>query len=167
MYSHLLILERLRDDFFGVRFAMAGAMRETLLKILEPSIEALGYEVVELEFHGGVLRLYIDRQAGVTLDDCERVSRQVSAVLDVEDPIPAAYTLEVSSPGLDRPLRKRSDFERFAGQKAKLELTLPLDGRRRFSGILRGVERDELLIEVDDTLFHLRLAHIGKARLVP
>ena len=143
-------------------------MRETLLKILEPSIEALGYEVVELEFHGGVLRLYIDRRAGgVTLGDCERVSRQVSAVLDVEDPIPAAYTLEVSSPGLDRPLRKRSDFERFTGQKAKLELTLPLDGRRRFSGILRGVERDELLIEVDDTLFHLRLAHIGKARLVP
>ncbi|MGA9851623.1 MAG: ribosome maturation factor RimP [Gammaproteobacteria bacterium] len=142
-------------------------MRETLLKILEPAIEALGYELVELEFHGGVLRVYIDQPDGVTVDDCEKVSRQMSAVLDVEDPIAGAYTLEVSSPGLDRPLRKPLDFQQRAGQRARIEMTLPLDGRRRFSGTLRGLDRDEVLIDVDGTLFRLPFAQIGKARLVP
>src|SRR5690348_9661657 len=101
-------------------------MRERLLGLLEPAVEALGFELVELEFHGqgggSLLRLYIDKAAGVTVDDCEQVSRQVSAVLDVEDPLPGAYTLEVSSPGLDRPLRKQADYARFAGRQAKLEL---------------------------------------------
>ena len=142
-------------------------MREALLNILEPAIEGLGYEVVELEFHSGIVRVFIDRPEGVTLDDCERVSRQVSGLLDVEDPIPGAYTLEVSSPGLDRPLRKTADFGRFAGQRARIELSLPLNGRRRFSGTLRGVERDAVLIELDGTLFRLPLAQIGKAHLVP
>ena len=142
-------------------------MRETLLKILEPAIAGLGYELVELEFQGKVLRLYIDQPQGVTLEDCEKVSRQVSAVLDVEDPIPGAYTLEVSSPGLDRPLRKQADFERRAGQRARLELKLPLNGRRRFSGTLRGLEKDEVLIEVDGALWRLPFAQIGKARLAP
>lgn len=142
-------------------------MRERLLKLLEPAVAALGYELVELEFGSGLLRLYIDRADGVTVDDCERVSRHVSAVLDVEDPIPGAYSLEVSSPGLDRPLRKPADFERFAGQRAKLELILPLDGRRRFSGTLAGLESDEILVDVDGTRFRLPLAQIGKARLVP
>ena len=100
----------------------AETMREALLNILEPAIEGLGYEVVELEFHSGIVRVFIDRPEGVTLDDCERVSRQVSGLLDVEDPIPGAYTLEVSSPGLDRPLRKTADFGRFAGQRARIEL---------------------------------------------
>ncbi len=145
----------------------AETMREALLNILEPAIEGLGYEVVELEFHSGIVRVFIDRPEGVTLDDCERVSRQVSGLLDVEDPIPGAYTLEVSSPGLDRPLRKTADFGRFAGQRARIELSLPLNGRRRFSGTLRGVERDEVLIELDGTLFRLPLAQIGKAHLVP
>ncbi len=142
-------------------------MRETLLKILEPVIEALGYTLVELEFQGGVLRIYIDQPDGVTLDDCEKVSRQVGAVLDVEDPIPGAYTLEVSSPGLDRPLRKLADFGQRNGQRARIELTLPLDGRRRFSGTLRGLDKDEVLIEVDGTVFRLPFAQIGKARLMP
>jgi ribosome maturation factor RimP len=146
-------------------------MRETLLRLLEPVIEALGYELVELEFHpqgrGGLLRIYLDKEGGVGVDDCERVSRQVSAVLDVEDPIPGAYTLEVSSPGLDRPLRKPGDFARFAGQRAKLELLLPREGRRRFSGTLRGMEGGEVLIEVDAAVHRLPLAEIGKARLIP
>src|SRR5579872_2158079 len=103
-------------------------MRETLLKLLEPAIEALGYELVELEFPPHLLRIYIDREGGVTVDDCEKVSRQVSAVLDVEDPIAGAYTLEVSSQGLDRPLRKEADYTRFAGGRVKLELALPKDG---------------------------------------
>ncbi|MDE2091422.1 MAG: ribosome maturation factor RimP [Gammaproteobacteria bacterium] len=142
-------------------------MRETLLKILEPAVEAQGYELVELEFQGGVLRLYIDRPQGVTLDDCQKVSQQISAVLDVEDPIPGAYTLEVSSPGLDRPLRKLLDFQRHAGQRARIELLLPLDGRRRFSGTLRGMESDQVLIEVDGSVCRLPFSQIGRARLVP
>jgi len=142
-------------------------MRETLLKLLEPAIEALGYELVELEFPPHLLRIYIDREGGVTVDDCEKVSRQVSAVLDVEDPIAGAYTLEVSSPGLDRPLRKEADYTRFAGGRVKLELALPKDGRRRYTGILKGCEAGEVLIEVDGALHKLPLADIGKARLVP
>jgi ribosome maturation factor RimP len=146
-------------------------MRETLLRLLEPVIEALGYELVELEFHpqgrGGLLRIYLDREGGIGVDDCERASRQVSSVLDVEDPIPGAYTLEVSSPGLDRPLRKAEDYTRFAGQRAKLELLLPRDGRRRFSGGLRGIDGGEVLIEVDGVIYRLPVADIGKARLIP
>ncbi len=142
-------------------------MRETLLSLLEPPIEALGYALVELEFHSGLLRIFIDREGGVTVDDCEIVSRQVSAVLDVEDPIPGAYTLEVSSPGLDRPLRKETDYVRFTGQRAKLELLLPRDGRKRFTGTLKGCEAGEVLIEVDGELHRLPHDGIAKARLVP
>lgn len=146
-------------------------MREKLIGLLEAPIQALGYEVVELEFHpqgrGGLLRVYIDKESGVTVDDCEIVSRQVSAVLDVEDPIPGHYTLEVSSPGLDRPLRKAADFGRFAGEKARVDMELPLDGRRRFAGTLKGCEADEVMIEVDGVLHRLPLGSINKARLVP
>jgi ribosome maturation factor RimP len=87
--------------------------------------------------------------------------------MDVEDPIPSAYTLEVSSPGLDRPLRKHIDFTRFAGKQAKLELLIPREGRRRFTGVLRGLESDEVLIEVDEVTHRLPLGEIAKARLVP
>jgi len=142
-------------------------MRETLLRIIEPAINGLGYELVELEFQGKVLRLYIDQAQGVTLDDCEKVSRQVSAVLDVADPIPGTYNLEVSSPGLDRPLRRSADFAARTGQRARIELALPLNGRRRFSGTLRGLEKDEVLIEVDGAVFRLPMAQISKARLAP
>ena len=146
-------------------------MRETLLKLLEAPVEALGYEMVELEFHpqgrGGLLRVFIDKDGGVTVDDCEIVSRQVSAVLDVEDPIPGHYTLEVSSPGLDRPLRKEADFTRFAGERARLELLVPRDGRKRYTGILRGVEAGQVLIEVDGELHRLPFADVAKTRLVP
>jgi ribosome maturation factor RimP len=149
----------------------AKRVRETLLGLLESPIGALGYEVVELEFHpqgrGGLLRVFIDKDGGVTVDDCEIVSRQVSAVLDVEDPIPGAYTLEVSSPGLDRPLRKPADFARYVGQQARIDLSLPLEGRRRFAGTLKGCEADEVSIEVDGELHKLPLSGIAKARLVP
>src|ERR1700722_4180345 len=129
-------------------------MRETLIGLLETPIGALGYEGVELEFHpqgrGGLLRVYIDREeGGVTVDGCEVGSRQVSAVLDVEDPIPGAYPLEVSSPGLDRPLRKPAGFARYVGQQARIDLSLPIEERRRFAGTLKGCEADEVSIEVD------------------
>ena len=142
-------------------------MRETLLRIIEPAVNGLGYGLVELEFQGKLLRLYIDQPQGVTLDDCEKVSRQISAVLDVADPISGAYTLEVSSPGLDRPLRKPEDFSAQSGKRARIELTLPLNGRRRFTGTLRGVENAEVLIEVDGVVLRLPFAQIGKARLAP
>ena len=146
-------------------------MRETLISLLESPIWELGYEVVELEYHpqgrGGLLRIFIDREGGVTVDDCEKVSRQVSGVLDVEDPIPGAYTLEVSSPGLDRPLRKPADFARFVGAQARIDLSLPIEGRRRFSGTLKGCEAEEVSIEVDGVLHRLPLSNISKARLVP
>ncbi len=118
-------------------------MRDALMRLLEPPIEALGFELVDIEFaregRGGVLRIFIDRRAedsaaGVTVDDCARVSHAVSEVLEIQDPIKGHYTLEVSSPGFDRILRTRAHFERFVGERIFAELKLPMDGRRRFVG---------------------------------
>lgn len=150
-------------------------MREQLLTILEPVIESLGYELVELEFkphgRGGLLRLYIDTPAeselGITLDDCERTSRQVSAVLDVEDPIPGAFELEVSSPGLNRPLRTLAHYAHFVGERVKIELNRPLDGRKRFTGQLQGVSSDNVIVEMDGREYTLPLVEVDKARLAP
>jgi ribosome maturation factor RimP len=104
---------------------------------------------------------------GVTLGDCELVSGQVSAFLDVEDPLPGSYTLEVSSPGLDRRLRTRSHFERFVGSEVKVELKRAAEGQRRFRGTLKGVEGDEITVGVDGTEWHWNLTDIAEARLVP
>ena len=136
----------------------------------EPVVEAMGYELVGVEFHGtdhhGVLRLYIDREEGITVDDCAAVSRQISAVLDVEDPFGHAYDLEVSSPGINRPLFKASDFERFAGHQAKIKLAVALNGRKNFSGELRGIDDDNrVIIEVDNEIFELPLQDIARANL--
>jgi ribosome maturation factor RimP len=144
-----------------------------LIDLLDPVVAALGYELVDLDVRvgrNGMLRLYIDRPAGtegVTLGDCELVSGQVGAFLDVEDPLPWSYVLEVSSPGLDRRLRKTSDFERFAGSEVKVELKRAVEGRRRFRGTLKGVEGDEVAVDVDGTEWHWNLADIAEARLVP
>ena len=140
--------------------------------IAERVAASLGLEVVDVEWHGatrrGVLRIFIDKPGGVTLDDCEKVSRQVSTILDVEDIVPgAAYHLEVSSPGLDRKLTKPSDFERFAGRKAKVRLKVPLDGRQQFTGTLAGFEEGRVLLAVDggETL-RLQPDELQSARLV-
>jgi len=151
-------------------------MREALLGLLESEVGALGYELVELEFHphrgGGLLRLYIDRpgaagQDGVTVEDCEAVSRRVSAVLDAADPIRGGYTLEVSSPGLDRPLRTRAHYERFLGRRVHVETALPRDGRRRWTGQLTALAGDVVVLEVDGERVELGLNEIRTARLVP
>ena len=146
-------------------------MREQLLSLLEPPVGALGYELVDVEFatagSGGLLRLYIDAPAGITVDDCERVSHRVSEILDVADPIPGAYTLEVSSPGLDRILRTREHFERFRGSRIRVQLSLPIEGRRRYTGTLSGVTEDAIEMEVDGEPVQLELARIQKARVVP
>jgi len=148
-------------------------MRTALLELLEPEVAALGFELVELEFHahrgGGLLRLYIDRpgEAGVTVDDCEAVSRRVGERLDASGLLKSAYTLEVSSPGFDRPLRTRAHFERFAGSRVHVETALPRDGRRRWTGRLAAVGDDGIVLEVDGSAVKLGLGEIRTARLVP
>jgi ribosome maturation factor RimP len=147
-------------------------MKAQLIRLLEPAVEAAGFELVELEFSPAsaraLLRVYIDRTDGgqVTVDDCAQVSRVISGVLDVADPIERAYQLEVSSPGFDRPLRKRGHFERFVGSEARVELETPVEGRKRFKGRLLAVENEELVMEVDGRSWRLPLGQIGKARLV-
>ncbi|HUN26249.1 MAG TPA: ribosome maturation factor RimP [Steroidobacteraceae bacterium] len=148
---------------------MAAVLRERLVALIEPLLAQLGYELVELEYAPsrgrGAVRIFIDKPEGVGLEDCERVSREVSALLDVEDPIATAYTLEVSSPGEDRALRTRAHFERFAGSRVFVELNAPRDGRRRYTGVLRSVGEDGVTLEVDRQLIELPFREIGKARL--
>jgi len=143
-----------------------------LTELLVPVVADLGLECLGVEYspsHGNSLvRVYIDAPGrAVTVDDCEAASRQISATLDVNDPIQGRYTLEVSSPGLDRPLFTAEQFARFIGQKAKLETNLPIDGRRRFNGAIRGVEGDSVVMEQDG--IDVRIAHdnVHKAKLVP
>ena len=139
--------------------------------LLEPVVTGMGYELVEIEYNPstrhGVLRIYIDHEDGIQLDDCTDVSHQVSALLDVEDLIQGHYNLEVSSPGLDRPLTSIKDYQRFTGEMVKIKTAMAIDGRRNFKGRLRGVEADEINIECDGQQFYLPLASIEKARLVP
>jgi len=133
----------------------------------------MGYELVGVEYlsqgrsGGSVLRIYIDSPDGIVLDDCSRVSHQVSGILDVEDPIEENYSLEVSSPGLDRPLFGRRDFERFTGSLVSLKLRAKISGQRRFKGELQGIEEDDVLLAVDGEIFRLPLDQIDKAKLVP
>ncbi len=143
-----------------------------LQALLQPVVEDLGYEFVGMEFNPsashGLLRIYIDRPGtGVVVDDCARVSREVSAVLDVEDPIPGQYTLEVSSPGLDRPLFTPEQFARFAGHKVKVSVLPPVDGRRKFTGVIVGVDGADIHLEVDGEPLVLSHASIQKARIQP
>ena len=149
--------------------------RDDIVALLEPEVESLGYELADIEVNisgGGVLRLFIDRpdstpENGVTLEDCEQVSRQVSAVLDVEDPIPGGYTLEVSSPGLNRRLVKPAHFERFAGNRVKLKLKRLVEGRRNVKGRLMGYEEPNVLVKDGKETFAIPLIEIDMARLVP
>lgn len=136
------------------------------------AVEALGYELVGVEYlsrakAGHLLRVYIDSPDGVGLADCEKVSHQVSGVLDVEDPIRGEYALEVSSPGLDRPLFELAHFQRFVGQVARVKLHAPLDGRSNYKGAILGVDSDDVLLQVDGEQVRLPFAQVASARLVP
>lgn len=146
-------------------------LRDELTAMLEPAVVDAGVALWELEYNaragGGLLRIYIDRPDGITVDDCERVSHAVSAVLDEKDPIKGEYTLEVSSPGLDRVLRKHEHFAQFVGERVKLETNAPVDGRRRFSGTLVAVTDREIGLKVDGNAVTIPLAAIHKARLAP
>lgn len=144
---------------------------QELLALLEPAINALGCELVGLDLlpqgKRSLLRIYIDKENGVTIDDCSAVSHQVSGVLDVEDPIREQYTLEVSSPGLNRPLFKLEQFERFIGHWVKLRLYIAFEGRRNFTGRIVTVEDDAVQIEMDGEPFTFTVEDIDKAHLVP
>jgi ribosome maturation factor RimP len=146
-----------------------GNLREGLTALIEPAVERLGFELVELEYGSGrahaLVRVFIDREGGVTVDDCTRVSRELSALLDVEDPIPTAYTLEVSSPGFDRVLRTRAHFGRFVGSRVFVELKEPRSGRRRYTGRLLTVDDVGIALEVDREQVAVAFEEIGKARL--
>ena len=139
--------------------------------IVEPVVDSLGYELVGIEYlmqgKHGLLRVYIDTEDGIDVKDCQRVSHQLSGVLDVEDVIKGQYQLEVSSPGLDRPLFTEEHFERFAGCQAKLKLAVPIEGRRKFKGVLQGVKDGNILIDVGEDAFSLPLSAVDKANLIP
>jgi ribosome maturation factor RimP len=183
---------------------MASVLRGRLIALIEPLLERLGYELIELEYvpnrGNALLRIYIDRsgadgagaddredestvtlneadevedggealrESGIGIEDCERVSREVSALLDVEDPIPSAYTLEVSSPGEDRVLRTRAHFDRFAGSRVHVELKVSRDGRKRYTGTLTSINDVGVELEVDRQPVTVRFDEIEKARLAP
>jgi len=139
--------------------------------IIEPVITAMGYEFVGAEFNkssnNSVLIVYIDSEAGILVEDCSRVSHQISGVLDVEDPIPGNYSLEISSPGMDRLLFKAEHFQRFAGHRARIKLFAPQDGRKKFTGELLGLDGQDVLLSVDSETYRLPVNAIEKARLVP
>jgi ribosome maturation factor RimP len=142
-----------------------------LNQLLQPLVEDLGYEFVGLEHRSNpknpVVVLYIDRPEGISIEDCERVSREVAAVLDVEDPIPGQYNLEVSSPGLDRPLFTMEHYQRFCGEVVQLTAFAPVGGRRKFKGEILGAGDGKLRLDQDGSEVELELGNIAKARLVP
>ena len=144
---------------------------EHLLNLLEPIVEGLGYECVGIEFNPhpqhGMLRIYIDSENGILLDDCTKVSHQVSGVLDVEDPIPGNYQLEVSTPGADRPFFKLSQFQRFIGSTVTVNLYSAIEKRKRITGSIQTVENDEIVLDEQGRLFRIPFQAISKARLSP
>jgi ribosome maturation factor RimP len=141
----------------------------SLWSMIEPVLEPEGIELVDIEFklEGGrwVLRLYIDTPQGVTLDDCELVSRQIGALLDIKDPIEHRYVLEVSSPGINRVLRKEEDFRLFAGSPVRIRTRRKLAGRRNFQGILKGMEDSAIILEVEGARVEIDPKNVDKANL--
>jgi ribosome maturation factor RimP len=148
---------------------MDGDLIPSLWSMIEPVLEPEGIELVDIEFklEGGrwVLRLYIDTPQGVTLDDCELVSRQIGALLDIKDRIEHRYVLEVSSPGINRVLRKEEDFRLFAGSPVRIRTRRKLTGRRNFQGILKGMENSAIILEVDGARVEIDPKNVEKANL--
>jgi ribosome maturation factor RimP len=150
---------------------MEKGLHDRLIALFEPVLSEAGYELVEVEFvpgqGGGTLRVYIDAPDGIDLDDCEAASHAISDLLDADDPFPGAYSLEVSSPGLDRVLRTPEHFARFVDSRVKVELLVPRDGRKRYTGVLRRADDESIDLDVDNFSVSIRLAEIGRARLAP
>lgn len=143
-----------------------------IAQLIEPALRDMGFELVQVRLMGGTRRTlqvmaeHLDRDRQMTVDDCADISHAVSALLDVADPIPGAYTLEVSSPGIERPLVKRADYERFQGHEARLETEEAVDGRKRFVGVLEGLEGDDVVILVGGDQCRVPMGAIKRARLV-
>ena len=150
---------------------MDAALHDRLIALFEPALLAAGFELVEVEFvpgaGGGTLRVYIDTPEGIDVDDCEAASHVVSELLDANDPFPGAYSLEVSSPGLDRVLRTPEHFARFVDNRVKVELQVPRDGRKRYTGVLRRAGAESIEMDVDNFSVSIKLAEISRARLAP
>ena len=142
-----------------------------IAEMVESTVKAMGFGLWGIEYNSqgrhSVLRIYIERDSGITADDCAAVSTQVSAILDVEDPITGEYTLEVSSPGMDRRLFSLEQYSAYIGEVVDLQLRSPFDGRRKFKGVLKGVEGEDVVIQIDDHEFLLPHDDIDKARVEP
>lgn len=170
--------EKIQEWAFGPFFVFWVFLRfmhqapQQIVEMVRGAVEAVGYELVGVEYlsrskSGHLLRVYIDGEDGVTLDDCEKASHQISGVLDVEDPIRSDYALEVSSPGLDRPLFEKAHFERFKGQIARVKLATALNGRSNYKGVIESVEGDDILLQVDGQTVRFPFGQVASARLVP
>jgi len=147
------------------------AKADVLHDLIAPTVTALGYELWGIDYQGqgkySMLRIYIDSPNGINVDDCASVSHHVSGVLDVEDPIDGEYTLEVSSPGMDRPLYTLAHYQAYVGHVIDLRLRVPFEGRRKFKGVLNAIEGDDIVIQVDDHEYLLPISSIEKANIVP
>lgn len=143
-------------------------LEHRLIRIVEPVIKDMGFNLVMLEFKSGILQILAEdpKTGNLSLDDCTAINKMLSPVLEVEDPIPGAYTLEISSPGIDRPLMKAEDFAKYAGYDAKVELDEAFDGQRRFRGKIIGVKDEFVTLLVDKVEHRLEIAAMKKARLV-
>lgn len=144
---------------------------QQLTDLLRPAVEETGKSLLGVEFvsagKNSILRLFIDHENGINVDDCAEVSRQVGAILDVEDPISSEYSLEVSSPGLDRPLFEKAHYEAVVGEIIQVKLGVPVNGRRKFKGVLEKIDNDTLFVVVDGKEYQLVINNIDKANLVP
>ena len=144
---------------------------QELESLLAPTVAAMGLRVWGIEYLGqgkhSVLRIYIDRDEGVTIEDCEQVSKQVSDLLDVEGTLTSSYTLEVSSPGMDRLLFKPEQYAESIGETVDVRLNYPFEGRRRVVGALTGLENDEMVVQVEDSEYQIPLSNVQRARIVP
>lgn len=146
-------------------------LEQQLVDMLTPAVEGLGFELLGVELiragRHTTLRIYIDHEDGITVDNCAEVSHQASAILDVEDPIAYEYSLEVSSPGADRPLFKLEHFQKVIGETVSIRLVVPQEGRRNFKGLLKHIDGSTLFVEVDGKEFQLLIDNVDKANLVP
>jgi ribosome maturation factor RimP len=172
IFSGVLLKVGLVAHFFFPEIPDMNELVAKIKEVITPPTEASGYELVEVEWKrepqvGWVVRIYIDKPTGISHEDCERISRELSAVLDVNDIIPHAYSLEVSSPGLDRPLRTAAHFRKFIGKEARVKLQLGVDGRRNFKGLITAVAEDDksVTLEVDGKEFLLPLDDLERANL--
>ena len=171
---HVLLTGMLQSDGEAFSFieALETGLSERIAQLIAPIVDELGYELVRVQIQGGsrqaTLQIMAERRdrKAMVVEDCARLSRAISVLLDEADPIDGEYTLEVSSPGIDRPLMKRADYERFLGHEAKVETVQPIDGRKRFQGMIQALDGDTVMLESAGTLFPLPLAQVKSAKLI-